>query len=99
MTGLVLSGLAHGPFFPAQTLLTPRRFGPARAPSVVGYQIAAATFGGAVFPGAMGVIAGWLGFALIRPSLVAIAVGLVVATEALRRAAPQGSADGAQVRT
>ena len=88
MTGLVLSGVAHGPFFPVQTLLTPRRFGSVRSPAVVGYQIAAATFGGALVPGTIGVLVAWRGLEVVRPALVAVAVGLVAITEALRRAAP-----------
>jgi fucose permease len=88
MTGLVLSGVAHGPFFPVQTLLTPRRFGSARSPAVVGYQIAAATFGGALVPGTIGLLVAWQGLGVVRPALVVVAVGLVALTEALRRAAP-----------
>jgi fucose permease len=93
MAGLVLSGVAHGPFFPVQTLLTTQRFGPGRAPAVVGYQIAAATFGGAVFPGAIGAVVAWQGLGLVRPALVAIGVGLVVVTEMLVRVSRDASPD------
>lgn len=86
MAGLVLSGVAHGPFFPVQTLLTTHRFDAGRAQAVVGYQIAAATFGGAVFPGAIGALVAWQGLGLIRPALVAIAVGLVIVTGMLAKA-------------
>lgn len=97
MAGLVLSGVAHGPFFPVQTLLATHRFGAGRAQAVVGYQIAAATFGGAIFPGAIGALVSWYGLGLVRPALVVIAVGLVIVTELLRRASPQ-TAGGALVR-
>jgi fucose permease len=98
MAGLVLSGVAHGPFFPVQTLLTTHRFDTGRAQAVVGYQIGAATFGGAVFPGLIGALVGWQGLGLIRPALVVIGVGLVVVTELLGRVSPHPSAPDLVIR-
>jgi fucose permease len=69
---LALLGLAFAPIFPVLIAETPRRLGAAQTANAVGFQIAAAVFGGAALPGALGVIAA-------RTTLEAIGVCLVVA--------------------
>jgi fucose permease len=54
VAALVFTGFAHGPVFPLEVLLTPRRFGAALMATVVGFEIAAANVGGAVLPGLVG---------------------------------------------
>ena len=51
---LITAGFAHGPIFPLEILLTPRRVGDAGTARLVGYQIAAANVGGAAVPGLIG---------------------------------------------
>jgi len=84
IAALVFTGFAHGPIFPLQTLLTPRRFGAALTATVVGFQIAAANVGGAVLPGAMGVAVDRTGLAVIPPLLFGNAMVLWGAIEMLR---------------
>ena len=98
VAGLVVSGFAHGPFFPVQTLFAPRRFGAALAPAAVGYQIAAANLGAAVVPGVIGVAVEAFGLGSVRPMLVATAVVVVVLTEALRRASPVATVGTARAK-
>ena len=56
MFAFVLVGLGFAPIFPAMVHETPKRFGKAAAQSIIGYQMAAAYVGIAVFPPLFGVI-------------------------------------------
>ncbi len=56
MLAFVLVGLGFAPIFPAMVHETPKRFGKAAAQSIIGYQMAAAYVGIAVFPPLFGVI-------------------------------------------
>jgi len=85
VAALIFSGFAHGPVFPLEVLLTPRRFGAALTATVVGYEMAAANVGGALLPGAMGFAVGGAGLAAIPPLLLANALLLWAAIEMLRR--------------
>ena len=92
---LIAAGFAHGPVFPLEVLLTPRRFGEALTATVVGYEIAAANVGGAVLPGLIGLAVGSASLAVIPPLLVANAFVLWVAIEMLRRESPRAAAQAA----
>jgi len=85
VAALIFAGFAHGPVFPLEMLLTPRRFGEALTARVVGFEIAAANVGSAVLPGLMGFAVGLAGLAVIPPLLVANALVLLAAIEILRR--------------
>ena len=90
-TALVLAGFAHGPVFPLEMLLTPRRFGAALTATVVGFEIAAANVGSALLPGLIGFAVGSAGLAVIPPLLVANALVLWAAIEVLRRQSPRAA--------
>lgn len=81
---LVFTGFAHGPIFPLEMLLTPRRFGAALTATVVGFEIAAGNIGGAVVPGVIGFAVDRAGLAVIPPLLFVNALVLWAAIEALR---------------
>ena len=89
VAALVLAGFAHGPVFPLEMLLTPRRFGTALTPTVVGLEIATANAAGAVLPGLIGLVVGYGGLDVIPPLLVANALALWLAIEMLRRQSPR----------
>lgn len=82
---LVVSGFAHGPFFPVQMLMTPRRFGPTLAPAVIGYEVGAINIGNAVFPALVGVFVAAIGLDVVPPALVASAIFLTFTLEMLAR--------------
>lgn len=88
---LIVAGFAHGPVFPLEILLTPRRFGPALTATVVGFEIAAANVGGALLPGLMGLAIGLQGLSVLPPLLVFNALVLLAAIEMLHR---QGRQEG-----
>jgi len=67
VAAIIFTGFAHGPVFPLQVVLTPRRFGVALTATVIGFEIAAANVGGAVLPGLYGVLAGIAGLEVIPP--------------------------------
>jgi len=82
---LIFAGFAHGPVFPLEMLLTPRRFGAALTATVVGFEIAAANVGGALLPGFMGLAVGLQSLSILPPLLVVNALVLLAAIEILRR--------------
>jgi fucose permease len=84
-SALVFAGFSHGPIFPIQMLLTPRRVGPAQTARVIGFEIAAANVGGALLPGLMGVAVAVVGLSAIPPLLVVNALTLLIVAEILRR--------------
>jgi fucose permease len=84
VVALITAGFAHGPIFPLEILLTPRRVGDAGTARLVGYEIAAANVGGAAVPGLVGIAVGWFGLGVIPPLLLGFAVLSAVAVETLR---------------
>ncbi len=83
--GLVASGFAHGPFFPVQMLMTPRRFGPTLAPAVIGYEVGGINIGNALFPALVGLLVAAIGLDVVPPVLVASALLLTFTLEMLAR--------------
>lgn len=81
---LIFAGFAHGPFFPLEVLLTPRRVGEALTSRVVGFEIAAANVGGALVPSLIGLAVGLGGLSVIPPILVVNALALIAVVEMLR---------------
>ena len=95
---LVFAGFAHGPLFPLEMLLTPRRVGEALTSRVIGFEIAAANVGGAILPSLMGLAVGLVGLSVIPPLLVVNAIALLVVVEMLRKVSADAEAtvdDGA----
>ncbi len=86
---LVATGFCLAGVFPSLVALTPGRVGPARAPSVMGVQLAAASIGAAVLPGAIGLLSQMQGPAAIGPALAAVALVLLAVHVATARAAGQ----------
>lgn len=74
VAGLLLVGLSMSTLFPLAMMLTPGRVGKAASPHAVGFQVSAATLGGAALPWIAGLIA-------TRTSLAAI--GWVITAAAL----------------
>ncbi len=86
--GVALLGLALAPMFPSLISLTPTRMGSAHAANTVGFQIAAATFGGASLVSGFGLIADRFGLETLGPFLLVAAVLLMVVFEILERQPP-----------
>ena len=86
--GVVLAGCACGPIFPMLVATTPARLGGAHAANAVGFQIAAASLGLAVLPGAIGVAAEAFGIELIATLFLGLAVLLTIAYKLLDHVAP-----------
>lgn len=85
LIGLVLTGFAIAPIFPALIALTPERLGERHATNAVGFQVGAAGVGVALMPGLIGIIAEQFGVQMIGPSLVVIAIIMIVLHELLVR--------------
>jgi fucose permease len=83
--GVALLGVALAPMFPSLISLTPARMGPAHTANAVGFQITAATLGGAALVGGFGLVADRLGLETLGPFLLAAAVLLAVVFELLER--------------
>ena len=97
ISALAFAGFSHGPIFPVEMILTSTRFGAARTGSVVGFEIAAANIGGAVIPGAIGLVVGAAGLWVVPPIVFVMALGLWGAIEGLRRASVKGLGRGEEV--
>jgi fucose permease len=80
--GLCLLGFALAPVYPGLMSETPRRVG-AAAVHAIGFQVAAATAGVAVIPGAAGVLGEKLGLAAIPAAVAACALVLAALHERL----------------
>jgi fucose permease len=94
--GLLIMGLYLAPVFPVLVLITADAMGPAHAPRVVGYQIAAAGVGAAAIPGLIGALVGAGGIEVTGPLIAGTSVALLVAGAAvirltIWRAEPAGS--------
>jgi len=80
-TGLPLLGLGLAAIFPALVSATPARHGAGRAHAVIGYQLAAASLGGAALAGLAGLVAGHLGLLALGPYFAGAAIVLLVGVE------------------
>jgi fucose permease len=83
--GLALLGFALAPIFPLSISNTPRQIGARHAPNAIGFQVAAASLGIAVWPGLGGVLAERLGLEIVGPFLLVLAVIMFVLYEAFVR--------------
>lgn len=63
--GIMLMGFALAPLFPSLIATTPARFGPQHTANAVGFQIAAASVGGAGLTSLVGVLAGKFGLEVL----------------------------------
>jgi fucose permease len=81
--GLAVMGFALAPIFPSLMTATPGRVGFAHAANAIGFQVSAASLGGAILPGVAGVLAANLGLEIIGPYLVLSAILLFLLHEAL----------------
>lgn len=78
VVGLPVIGLCLAPVFPTLVSLTPERLGTERAAHAIGYQLTAAGVGAAALPGAVALLIGVGGLAVLGPALVAMAVTLLL---------------------
>ncbi|HEY0734804.1 MAG TPA: MFS transporter [Herpetosiphonaceae bacterium] len=85
LIGIAMLGLSLAPMFPSLIALTPGRMGPAHAANTVGFQIAAASLGGATLVSSFGLLADAFGLEQLGPFLFGIAVLLMVVYEILER--------------
>lgn len=85
MTAFVLLGLGFAPIFPAMTHETPIRFGRINAQSIIGFQMASAYIGIAVFPPLLGLIMELTGMMMFPMFILLCAVLLLLFTFKLNR--------------
>ncbi|HEX6338634.1 MAG TPA: MFS transporter [Jiangellaceae bacterium] len=78
VTGLLVIGFAAAPVFPLLTLTTAERVGAHHADRTVGVQMGAAGLGGAVLPGAVGVLLQRVGTGALGPALITLSGALLV---------------------
>jgi fucose permease len=74
LAGLVIAGAAAGPVFPTLIAQTPVRLGAGHAANAVGFQIAAAALGQALWPSMLGVLGAALGLEALAGGLVALSL-------------------------
>jgi len=74
VVGLVVLGLCFAPVFPLLTALTADRVGADHAGHAIGLQVAAASLGGGVLPGGIGLVARRSGLEVIGPFLFVTAL-------------------------
>jgi hypothetical protein len=91
--GLALLGLSCGPIYPSLIASTRERVGDPHASNAVGFQVAAGALGVSLLPAVVGVLAGWLGLAIVGPALVAEALALFAMHERIARAGPGACGD------
>ncbi len=82
LVGLVVAGAAAGPIFPTLIAETPGRLGVHHAPNAVGFQIAAAALGQALWPSLLGLMASAYGLEMLARGLVALALMVLGLNEA-----------------
>lgn len=85
IAGLVLLGLGLAPIFPCLMSRTPARLGANYAAHAIGFQVSAATIGGAAFPALAGVVAQKIGLETVTQLSVGLAVGILLLHEVLLR--------------
>ena len=74
IAGLVLLGLGLAPIFPCLMSRTPARLGANYAAHAIGFQVSAATIGGAAFPALAGFLAQRIGLETVAQMSVALAL-------------------------
>lgn len=92
--GLVLTGLSLAPMYPTLMARTPARLGAGAAAHAVGFQVSAATLGGAALPAAVGFVIARSGVNAIGPLVTVMAGAALLAHEALLAATRRVSAGG-----
>jgi fucose permease len=88
LAGMLIAGLSLAPIFPALIAITQETVGPEHTANAVGFQVSAATVGGATIPFILGRVAAGAGVDAIGPG-IAVAAALYLALFAalsLRRA-------------
>ncbi|MCZ7534232.1 MAG: MFS transporter [Acidimicrobiia bacterium] len=85
VVALIFTGFAHGPVFPLEIVLTPRRFGTGHTANVIGFEMASANVGSALLPAAIGLFVAQWGLGAVLPTVIAITIGLTFCVEMLRR--------------
>jgi fucose permease len=95
--GIALMGLALAPQFPLLISATPGYLGPRHANNGVGFQVAAASLGGALLPSLIGVLARARGLEVLGPFLFIAALVMTALFELLVWRLPR-AADGARGR-
>ena len=88
LSGLAVIGLVLAPMFPSLIATTPARLGERHTADAVGWEVGAAVLGGALLPGAVGVLAARLGLEVVGPCLVVAACVLFGLHEVLVRLSP-----------
>jgi fucose permease len=83
--GIALMGLALAPQFPLLISATPGYLGPQHAANGVGFQVAAASLGGALLPAAIGVLARARGLEVLGPFLFVVVLIMAGLFELLAR--------------
>jgi fucose permease len=83
MVSFVILGLGLSPIFPSMIHDTPKNFGEKNAQYVIGYQIAFAYLGGAIFPPLLGFIYANLTINLFPYTIVLLAVVLLISINLL----------------
>lgn len=83
VTGLPVIGLSLAGIFPTLVTLTPQRIGAGQTTAMMGYQLAAASLGAAVFPWLVGLIVAHSSLEALGPVLVAGALAMAVLHVAL----------------
>jgi fucose permease len=83
IVGLGIMGFAQAPMFPFLVLNTPLLLGKARASHSIGFQVAGAGMGFAVFPSMGGILAAQFGLEVVAPFVFGFAVLLLVLYELL----------------
>lgn len=78
VVGLVILGLCFAPVFPLLTALTSDRVGASHAGHAIGLQVAAASLGGGVLPGGIGLIARRTGLEVLGPFLFVAALATLL---------------------
>jgi fucose permease len=74
IAGFVILGLCFAPIFPLLTALTADRVGAEHAGHAIGLQVAAASLGGGVLPGGIGLVARRTGLEVLGPFLLVTAL-------------------------
>ncbi|HYF64789.1 MAG TPA: MFS transporter, partial [Herpetosiphonaceae bacterium] len=92
LAGVALLGLSLAPMFPSFISLTPGRMGPAHAANTIGFQVAAASLGGATLVSGFGLLADRLGLGLLGPVLLIEGVLLALVFFILERATGRAAA-------
>jgi fucose permease len=81
LAGLVIAGTAAGPIFPTLIAQTPGRLGERHAVNAVGFQIAAAALGQALWPSVLGMLGASLGLEALARGLLGLSLVVLAVNE------------------